>query len=157
MFPNRAPIYTCTGILLSLLAIGASLFLWWRLASPLQRYYLSPATSFVYLTTALPRPQTPKPYPIYNLAQFHMIITTPSAAHRYWATWVYGGGLDVAMRWPLLISGDLAAVFIIGGALLDQHRRKTRREGVPLRGPSILTPRQYNRKTKGDGIEIQLV
>jgi hypothetical protein len=84
------------------------------------------------------------------------ILTTPAALHNSLARQVYGGGLEVAMRWPIRVAGSFALLALICGSTLDRKRRKRFREGIWLRGPKIVSPRAYNRQTKGDGIEIEL-
>jgi hypothetical protein len=84
------------------------------------------------------------------------IMITPAELHNSLAQQVYGGGLEVAMRWPIRAAGGFGLVALICGSMLDRKRRRRFREGIWLRGPKIVSPRAYNRRTKGDGIEIEL-
>lgn len=70
---------------------------------------------------------------------------------------VYGGNTLLAFFRPPLIAG--AAVFLIllpFAVWKDVERQKQLRYGRRLKGPAMLTPRQFNRTVKGDGIGFKI-
>jgi type IV secretory pathway TraG/TraD family ATPase VirD4 len=70
---------------------------------------------------------------------------------------VYGGDSLFSFFRPPLIAG--AAVFLIllpFAVLKDVERQKQLRYGRRLKGPEMLTPRQFNRVVKGDGIGFKI-
>ena len=70
---------------------------------------------------------------------------------------VYGGTSLFAFFRPPLIGG--AAVFLIllpFAVLKDVERQKQLRYGRRLKGPEMLTPRQFNRVVQGDGIGFKI-
>ena len=70
---------------------------------------------------------------------------------------VYGGTTLVAFFRPPLIAG--AAVFLVllpFAVWKDVERQKQLRYGRRLKGPEMLTPHQFNRTVKGDGVGFKI-
>ena len=65
----------------------------------------------------------------------------------------YGGSSLSAFFWPPLVGGLILFVLVLPFTVrMDVERQKRLRYGRRLKGPEILTPRQFNRTVKGDGI-----
>jgi type IV secretory pathway TraG/TraD family ATPase VirD4 len=47
-------------------------------------------------------------------------------------------------------------VLLIAGLLYDARRKNHAKRGIQLRGPELVSPRQFNRRVKGDGFRLQL-
>lgn len=70
----------------------------------------------------------------------------------YLRTVVYGVSLSGFFRPPVL-GGALALVLLLPfAAMKDVQRQKQLKYGRRLKGPEMLTPRQFNKTVKGDGI-----
>ena len=66
---------------------------------------------------------------------------------------VYGGvSLPGFFRLPLFGSAALFLILLPFTTIKDVQRQKQLRYGRRLKGPEMLTPRQFNRMVKGDGI-----
>ncbi|MGA7521966.1 MAG: type IV secretion system DNA-binding domain-containing protein [Acidobacteriaceae bacterium] len=66
---------------------------------------------------------------------------------------VYGGSSLSAFFRPPLIGGLVVLILMLPFTLrMDMERQKRLRYGRRLKGPEMLTPRQFNRIVKGDGI-----
>ena len=58
---------------------------------------------------------------------------------------------------PPLIAGAVVFLILLPFAVLkDVERQKQLRYGRRLKGPEMLTPRQFNRVVKGDGIGFKI-
>ena len=170
MFPTRFPLYTYLALALSLAVAAGSFLTWKQFAPALQIYYLTSAGHYVYETTALPRfSQKPDRFIVISDGQYMATIDTPltamkavairttaKALHESLAGQVYGGSIVKALRIPIWISGIFGLLALIAGSATDGKIRRSMRDGVLIRGPQLITPRAYNRKTKGNGIEIEL-
>ena len=95
----------------------------------------------------------------YNLHPRPVVV--PMSRARY-ATWlqrnIYDGKPPIALLfWPAMV-GVLLGSIVYGLAWrLDQDRHlKFRSSGRQLRGPEMVTSRQFNRRVKGDGLGIRL-
>lgn len=65
----------------------------------------------------------------------------------------YGGSSLSAFFRPPLVGGLILFVLVLPFTVrMDVERQKRLRYGRRLKGPEILTPRQFNRTVKGDGI-----
>lgn len=75
----------------------------------------------------------------------------------YLKDFVYGGnGLAVFFR-PPLIGGAVVFLILLPFAVRkDVDRQKQLRYGRRLKGPEMLTPRQFNRAVQGDGIGFKI-
>jgi type IV secretory pathway TraG/TraD family ATPase VirD4 len=66
---------------------------------------------------------------------------------------VYGGSsLFAFFRPPLIAGGILLLVVLPIAAFKDVQRQKQLKYGRRLKGPEMLTPKQFNKTVKGDGI-----
>lgn len=70
----------------------------------------------------------------------------------YLQTVVYGTSLSGFFRPPLLAGAAIFLVFLPFATLKDIQRQKQLKYGRRLKGPEMLTPRQFNKTVKGDGI-----
>lgn len=71
----------------------------------------------------------------------------------YLKTVVYGGAsLSSFFRVPLLGGAALFLILLPFTTIKDVQRQKQLRYGRRLKGPEMLTPQQFNRTVKGDGI-----
>jgi hypothetical protein len=79
------------------------------------------------------------------------------ALHTYLAQWVYDGESPIHIfRWPMafgLIGFVLQLPFSIPK---DIRRRKEMKYGRRLKGPFLVTPRQFNRAFRGEGIGLKV-
>jgi len=70
---------------------------------------------------------------------------------------VYGGTSLSAFFRPPLIGGTMLFLILLPFAVLkDVKRQKQLRYGRRLKGPEMLTPRQFNRVVKGNGIGFKI-
>jgi type IV secretory pathway TraG/TraD family ATPase VirD4 len=70
---------------------------------------------------------------------------------------VYGGASLFAFFRPPLIGGAAVLLILLPfAAWKDMKRQKQLRYGRRLKGPEMLTPRQFNRTVKGDGIGFKI-
>ncbi len=176
-FPTRAPLGFLLGIVLGALSIVPILALWQHFEPPLERFYFAE-----YLTSELA--QTPvgpvisflihrgKARRYYMLLQngkpvvgdgpepgkplsVRFMATTPRFFHD-WLRWQIYSGREVheVMQSPIAVWVAINLASFFAGILLDFRRRKKAREGVKLRGPDLMTRREFNRVTKGDGFAL---
>ena len=83
------------------------------------------------------------------------IKTTPRIFGSWLRTQIYrGNNVAELLRAPILLWASLALILVLCGLVWDFHRRKQAREGVPLRGPELLSRRDFNRVTQGDGFTL---
>jgi type IV secretory pathway TraG/TraD family ATPase VirD4 len=70
---------------------------------------------------------------------------------------VYGGATLLAFFRPPLIAGAVVLLILLPFAVWkDVERQKQLRYGRRLKGPAMLTPRQFNRTVKGDGVGFKI-
>lgn len=70
----------------------------------------------------------------------------------YLQTIVYGTSLSGFFRPPLLAGAAMFLVLLPFATSKDVQRQKQLKYGRRLKGPEMLTPRQFNKTVKGDGI-----
>jgi hypothetical protein len=86
------------------------------------------------------------------------VETTPRIFGAWLRTQIYGGrAFREVLQLPIALSIALHFSFVLAGLAYDCVRRKRAREGVPLRGPDLMTPRAFNRATKGDGFTLHVL
>jgi hypothetical protein len=179
-FPTRAPVGMLLGTILGLFSIAPVYFVWHHFQPPLERFYWpqylgstlaetpvgavisffhsrqKARTYFVLLQNGRPvtraihiDPATP--------VSVRFIETTPRIFCSWLCTQIYrGNNVAELLRAPLLLWASLALILVLCGLVWDFHRRKQAREGVPLRGPELLSRRDFNRVTKGDGFTLHV-
>jgi len=70
---------------------------------------------------------------------------------------VYGGtSLPVFFRPPLIGGAAVLLILLPFAVFKDMKRQKQLRYGRRLKGPEMLTPRQFNRAVKGDGVGFKI-
>ena len=179
-FPARAPVGMLLGAILGLLSIIPVFALWHRTQPPLERFYLpqyigstlaqTPAgtaisffnarrntrTYFVLMQSGRPVTSARGPDPARPVL-VRFVNTTPPIFGLWLRNQIYSGrDFREVIRAPLALWAGIALSLFVGGLTLDFQRRKRAREGVQLRGPDLLTRRQFNRGTKGDGFTLHV-
>jgi type IV secretory pathway TraG/TraD family ATPase VirD4 len=82
---------------------------------------------------------------------------TNQALHTYLKHDIYGGREPFAIfRWQLVFGLIALAVQLPFSIPKDIRRRKEMKYGRRLRGPLLLSPREFNRTLQGDGIGIKV-
>jgi hypothetical protein len=85
------------------------------------------------------------------------VKTTPHIFNIWLQNQIYAGReFRKVLRTPLALSTGIGLSLFLAGVILDFQRRKRAREGVPLRGPDLMTRRAFNRATKGDGFKLHV-
>jgi hypothetical protein len=85
------------------------------------------------------------------------VETTPSIFGAWLQTQIYGGReFRQVLQMPIVLSIGVYFSLLLSGLSYDCVRRKRAREGVPLRGPDLMTRRAFNRATKGDGFTLHV-
>ena len=70
---------------------------------------------------------------------------------------VYGGNsLSGFFRQPLLVGAALFLLLLPFATIKDVQRQKQLKYGRRLKGPEMLTPRQFNKTVRGDGIGFKI-
>jgi hypothetical protein len=82
-------------------------------------------------------------------------------APRIFGAWlqaqIYGGReFREVLQMPIALSIGIYFSLFLSGLSYDCVRRKRAREGVPLRGPDLMTRHAFNRATKGDGFTLHV-
>ena len=85
------------------------------------------------------------------------VETTPRIFGAWLQHQIYGGReFHGVLQVPIALSIILYFSLFLSGLSYDCVRRKRAREGVPLRGPDLMTRRAFNRATKGDGFQLHV-
>jgi hypothetical protein len=179
-FPTRAPVGMLLGALLGLLSIIPVFAVWHHWQPPLNRFYLpqyigstlaetpvgtvisffnsrrNTRTYFVLMQSGKPVTSAASLDPARPVL-VRFVTTTP----RIFSTWVRnqiyrGQEFREVVRVPLALWAGIALSLFVCGLCCDFVRRKRAREGVQLRGPDLLTRREFNRATKGDGFILHV-
>ena len=141
--PRIGYAWTVAGILIGLAGVVLVLRIWQATLPMVEHFYL-----WKYLRYAV---QSALPYPgrAFNksaaLCAFlrHQVFEDRTAFEVF--------------EMPILVSGVVLILSLFSGIGLDQRRLNAFRRGKRLRGWEVLTPRQFNRTTKGaDGFVLDL-
>jgi hypothetical protein len=179
-FPTRAPVGMLLGCFFGLSSVGPIFAVWHRFEPPLERFYWpqylgstlaqtpvgtlvsffhsrqKTRTYFVLLQSGRPVTRAMGIDPARPLA-VRPVETVPRIFSTWLRTQVYGGHtLAELLRPPLLLWTAFLLCLFLCGLVWDFRRRKQAREGVPLRGPELLSRRDFNRVTKGDGFTLHV-
>ena len=168
------------GTILGLLSIIPIFALWHRTPPPLERFYLpqyigstlaqtpigtvisffnsrrNTRTYFVLMQSGRPVTSAKGLDPTRPVL-VRFVTTTPRIFNVWLQNQIYSGQeFREVVRAPLSLWAGIALSLFLCGILFDFRRRKRAREGVPLRGPGLLTRGQFNRGTKGDGFTLHV-
>jgi hypothetical protein len=140
--PRVGYAYTLAAILGGLLLAILSVAVWCRTLPPLQHVYL-----WTYLRYGL---VSRMPLPSQHQVRF-------AIGAAYLRQNIFGGHSVLQVFLPALIAtGTCLTVAVFFGMGLDAKRLNDFRKGKKLRGWDILTPRQFNRRTQGDGFALYI-
>jgi type IV secretory pathway TraG/TraD family ATPase VirD4 len=64
--------------------------------------------------------------------------------------------LSERFGFPFRIIAAVFPLLFIAGIFIDRTRRNRAKNGIQLRGPELVSTRQFNRRVKGDGLELRL-
>ena len=178
-FPTRAPIGMLLGAVLGLLSVVPTFAIWHHEQPPLERFYFpqylgsmlgqTPVgrvisffrsggeTRICFVLMQGGRPVTSRaPLDPTRPVSVRFVTTTPRIFSLWLEHQIYDRGLRELVRVPVVIwIGTVLSLFGCGVSY-DFVRRKRAREGVPLRGPHLMTRRDFNRATKGDGFALHV-
>jgi hypothetical protein len=179
-FPTRPPVGMLVGAVLGFFSVVPIFAIWRHYQPPLERFYLSQYAGttlaqtpvgtvlsffhsrrhtriyFVLMQDGRPvtarRSQDPE-RPI----SVRLVETTPRIFGLWLQNQIYARrAFPDLLRTPVGIwVGTVLSLFGFGVSY-DFVRRKRAREGVPLRGPNLMTRRDFNRATKGDGFTLHV-
>jgi hypothetical protein len=177
-FPTRAPVGMLLGAVLGFLSIVPIYAVWHRSQPPLERFYFpqyigstlaqtpvgtvisffqsshKTRTYFVLMSGSKPTTNAVGLDPARHISA-RFVQTTPRIFGLWLQDQIYGGRtFREVLRMPLAIWVATALSLFACGVSFDFTRRKRAREGIPLRGPDLLTRREFNRVTKGDGFTL---
>jgi hypothetical protein len=179
-FPTRAPVGMLLGATLGLVSFIPVFAVWHRYQPPLERFYFpqyigstlaqtpigtvvsffhsrrNTRTYFVLMQGRRPVTSAAGLNPARHVS-VRFVETTP----RIFGTWlqhqIYGGReFRQVLQMPIVLSIGVYFSLLLSGLAYDCVRRKRAREGVPLRGPDLMTRRAFNRATKGDGFTLHV-
>lgn len=179
-FPTRVPVGLILGVVLGFVSIVPVFAIWHRYQPPLERFYFPQyigstlaQTSIGTVTSLFHGQRITRTY--FVLMQSGRPVTRTSALHagrhlsvrivettpRIFGVWlqhqIYDGrAFREVLQLPILLSLSLFFSLVLAGLTYDGVRRKRAREGVPLRGPDLMTRRAFNRATKGDGFTLHV-
>jgi hypothetical protein len=80
----------------------------------------------------------------------------PQAIRPFFQHTLYRATIPAIFRLTLCIFALALAAGMIIGAWLDRKHQEAARNGVQIRGPRILSPKQANKYLRGDGIALLL-
>lgn len=77
--------------------------------------------------------------------------------HEILRTWIYRGeSLARLLRFPVALSGLSLIALLPFGVRVDRRRYREQRLGKKIRGPDLITPQQFNRRVRGNGLAFVL-
>jgi hypothetical protein len=177
-FPARAPV----GLLLVVgtLSIVPVFAVWHHYQPPLERFYFpqyigstlaqtpigtvisffesrrDTRTYFVLMEGGRPVTNATGTDPARHIS-VRFVETTPRIFSAWLQDQIYGGrAFREVLQLPIALSIVTYFSLVFSGLSYDFVRRKRAREGVPLRGPDLMTRRAFNRATKGDGFTLHV-
>ncbi len=171
-FPPRAPIALIAGGVAGLLLVVPVFAIWLHFLPVFEHFYFSEyvtsdiAQSPIGAVTSFFRRAK---YPTYVVMQGgapvsaagpgQMSVRFITAPPRFFHDWLrnsiyQGRELGEVLRTPLTIWIALALGIVGWGAFFDFRRRQKTREGLKLRGPDLMTRKEFNQATKGDGFAL---
>jgi hypothetical protein len=140
--PRVGYAYTLSAIILGLLLAAAAVWVWCQTLPPLEHYY-----TWTYLRLGV---QAHLPAAPHNLNRF-------VAGYEYLRRNIFSSRSVLDFFRPALVAAASCLLLaLFAGMGLDAKRLNDFRKGKRLRGWEILTPRQFNRRTKGDGFALQI-
>lgn len=179
-FPTRAPVGMFLGAVLGLFSILPVFAVWHHYQPPLERFYFpqyigstlaqtpigtvisffgsrrNTRAYFVLMQGGRPVTSAAGLDPARRLS-VRFVETTPRIFGVWLQTQIYGGhAFREVLQLPIALSIALYFGLFFSGLTYDCVRRKRTREGVPLRGPDLMTRRAFNRATKGDGFQLHV-
>jgi hypothetical protein len=179
-FPTRAPVGMLLGTIFGLFSVVPIFAVRHHFQPPLERFYWpqylgstlaqTPVGTVLSFFHAMQKTRTyfvllQKGRPVTGAigidparpVSVRSIETTPRIFGSWLGTQIYGGhNVAELLRTPLLFWASIALSLFLCGLAWDFHRRRRAREGVPLRGPELLSRRDFNRVTQGDGFTLHV-
>lgn len=77
--------------------------------------------------------------------------------HDFLGQWIYSDETFLNFIKPGLLGGGVVFLVALGLAIpKDSQRARERKEGRRLKGPELVTPREFNRENRSDGIGFEL-
>ena len=180
-FPTRAPVGMLLGATLGLLSVVPIFAIWHHSLPWLERFYFPQYIGSTLAQTPVGTVvsffhgrRTVRTYfvlmqggrPVTNAAGLdparHVSVRFVETTPRIFGTWlqtqIYGGQqFRHVLQAPLVLWIALYFSFFLSGVAFDFARRKRAREGVALRGPELMSAREFNRATKGDGFTLHVL
>lgn len=170
-----APAGILCALMLSVAAAFGSFQTWRHFAPPLQVYYLpvyARETLLPHLAFGKAGSQPKRYLAVFsgtNLAtddsvamdhgpiSVRPVFAQPTQFTAWLAAAVYHGQtLPQALEIPLIASAVCLIMLLFLGIAFDAQRLNAFRRGRKLRGPDLLSARQFNRRVKGDGLIFRL-
>lgn len=140
----------CAGKLFALIVaagLGLGLFHFWMQSLPPVQLHFLPGYAMATLDTSINK----KTVTIGKTTYLARAYTETLRAR------VYGGrSLPYVVIAPAIASGVILFGLLILGGMYDTRQLAKFRAGRRLRGPEMLTVRQYNKQSEGDGLAILL-
>jgi hypothetical protein len=170
-WPRRFPVYRFGALVLALVCGALLIRARVLFAAPLERFYLRTyaVQTFLPQLPAIGRRSAAAVVPVAFagrnpatdalLARSHAplsvrLMTLERSGFQEWlkANIYHSQTLTGFFRWPLAGFGVCLLFFGACGAVLDRSHNREARNGKLLRGPRLVSRRQFNRETRGDGL-----
>lgn len=179
-FPTRAPIGMLLGSVLGFFSIVPVFAIWHHCQPSLEGFYLpqyvgstlaqtpvgtvisffnsrrNARTYFVLMQGGKPVTGSAALDPARRVS-VRFVRTTPRIFSLWLQNQIYAGReFREVLQVPLAFWAAVGLALFLSGLGYDFQRRKRAREGVPLRGPDLMTWRQFNQATNGDGFTLHV-
>jgi hypothetical protein len=179
-FPTRAPVGLLSGAILGIFSIVPVFAIWHHYQPSLERFYFpqyigstlaqtpvgtvisffrsrrNTRTYFVVMQGGKPVTSAARLDPTRHVS-VRFVETTPRIFGTWLRTQIYHGReFREVLQMPIVLSIGIHFSLFLSGLSYDCIRRKRAREGVPLRGPDLMTRRAFNRAAKGDGFTLHV-